>query len=105
MNEEDFVEEEKISYLYFNRDGTTSHEKKNYSCAYSLTTSKGVEKHYIKFYRGRLFDPYGIDSNKINFMHCEYKKVGKQIIDLYVGYLNNKKRDLFTRAERKCIDV
>ena len=63
------------------------------------------DKHYIKYGRGELFDPYGIDREKSNRPYYSFKKVTEQIFDYYMSYLETEKRIFLTRANRLMMEV
>lgn len=65
------------------------------------------EKHtnfcYVKFFRGKMFDPQGIDATKIGL--AEFKRVKENIFNLYFNYLKTKNGESLIRAEREYIHV
>ena len=74
------------------------------SCAY-IVSQKSKESYYVKFFRGTLFDPSGIDANKINAINTEFKKVTAETFHHYINYLQSKKNNVLRWAERSNIDV
>ena len=58
---------------------------------------------YVKFFRGKMFDPQGIDATKIRL--AEFKKVKENIFNLYFNYLKTKNGESLIRAEREYIHV
>lgn len=60
--------------------------------------------YYIKCGRGMLFDPHGIDANKINSYNFQFKKVDKSIYDQYVQYLKTRRSMFLTYAQREFKD-
>lgn len=100
----EFFEQEQFDYTYYNSDGSESQEDEDNSCAY-LAKSKKVEKYYVKFFRGRVIDPYGMDSGKLKSSMTEYKKVQKNTFKFYVEYLKTRKSSYLSWAERSVIDV
>lgn len=101
---EDFVREPKRDYTYYESDGSSSSDETNKACAFAVELDNS-DQYFVKFFRSRLFNPNGADSNKINSIQTEYKKVSKETFDLYKEYLSTNKQELFLRAERKCLDV
>ena len=72
----------------------------------SLHTEVNDKKTYhVKFFRGRLLDPFGIDASKSQDMFAEYKKVAKNTFKFYVDYLKTRRKNNLTWAERSHIDV
>ena len=61
--------------------------------------------YHVKFFRGRLLDPFGIDASKSQDMFAEYKKVAKNTFKFYVDYLKTRRKNNLTWAERSHIDV
>jgi hypothetical protein len=61
--------------------------------------------HYIKYGRGDLFDPYGIDREKSNRPYYNFKKVSEKIFSHYMNYLRTEKRIYLTRAKRLMMEV
>tara|TARA_R110000824_G_C14884690_1_gene643804 strand:- start:135 stop:458 length:324 start_codon:yes stop_codon:yes gene_type:complete len=100
---EDFIKESRREYIYYETDGTRSPSETKKTCAFVIVFEQS-SVYLIKFFRSRPFDPNGVDTNKINSIQSEYKKVAKETFDLYVEYLSTNKRELFLRAERKCLD-
>jgi hypothetical protein len=91
-------------HLFYDTDGNTTENEVPKACAYIITIDD-KESYYVKFLRGSLFDPQGIDGLKINSLNSSYKKVEKKTFDFYVDYLKTKKRNHLTWAERSNIDV
>ena len=60
---------------------------------------------YVKYGRGEIFDPYGIDREKIKRPYYSFKKVNNKIFDHYVSYLKTEKRIFLTRANRLMMEV
>ena len=99
-----FFQEEKFDYTYYGSDGSESQEDERNSCAY-LAKSNKVENYYVKFFRGRVIDPYGMDSGKIKSNMAEYKRVQKNTFNFYLEYLKTRKSSYLSWAERSHIDV
>jgi hypothetical protein len=58
----------------------------------------------VKHGRGELFDPYGMDMNKINAYNFQFKKVDKSIFESYVQYLRSRREIFLTQARRAFIN-
>ena len=56
--------------------------------------------YYVKYGRGEIFDPYGIDREKIKRPYYSFKKVNNKIFDHYVSYLKTEKRIFLTRRRK-----
>lgn len=103
---EEFIQEDKRVTSYHNSDGQTSDKETPKSCAKTVKNiNKSTTTHYVKFFRGRIFDPHGIDGRKGGSAFTKYKKVQKQTFKYYSQYLKTKNQISFTRAERSFIDV
>lgn len=100
----EFLNEDKALYTYYQLDGSTSEESTKSTCAYSVKIND-KETYYVKFFRGRILDPHGIDSNKLNSHLAEYRKVKDGVFGYYSDYLQTRKGELLLRAERSFIDV
>tara|TARA_R100000152_G_C6761439_1_gene185568 strand:+ start:213 stop:539 length:327 start_codon:yes stop_codon:yes gene_type:complete len=99
-----FLNQKSVEIVFFDYDGNIETKETKKTCAYAITTN-GKENYYAKFLRGSLFDPQGIDATKINSLTTEFKKVAKNTFGFYVDYLESKKRNRLTWAERSNIDV
>lgn len=60
--------------------------------------------YYIKHGRGMLFDPYGMDANKINAYNFQFKKVDQKIYSQYLQYLKTRRSMFLTYAQREFKD-
>ena len=60
--------------------------------------------YFLSFFRGNIYDPYGVYSHKRNSREIEFKKVTKQSFDLYLNYLDTRNRSFLTLAERKYVN-
>lgn len=88
------IEIDNDAIQYFDKNGN---ETSNINEAV-LKTYKN--KYFAKYYRGALFDPFGIDSKKINAPDIKYKEIRKDIYDLYQKYLKTKIQAHFLVASR-----
>lgn len=66
--------------------------------------NRTIYNYYIKHGRGMLFDPYGIDANKINSYNFQFKKVNPEIYSQYLQYLKTRKSIYLTYAQREFKD-
>jgi len=100
----EFIDYEKVEYTYYDKDANIITENVDISCAYiAVVNDKKV--YYIKVLRGSLFNPEGMDSNKIKSVLGKFSKVSKETFDHYVKYLKTKQRNSLTWAERSNVDV
>ena len=86
---------------YFGDDGNSS-DSIDKACAYTVTQDERVS-YYCRFYRGKMFNPIGIDTNKK--LKAEFKKVSKEVFDFYKDFLTTRSTTSLAYAERKYIDV
>jgi len=100
----EFTNQAKSRYAFYSKDGNLEKNETPKTCAFSVEKPQ-KESYFIKFFRGTIFDPNGMDSNKINAINMEFRKVEKKTFDFYVEYLKTKKRNSLTWAERSNIDV
>ena len=100
----EFTKPQANSYVFYDKDVNLEEQETVKTCAYMLTIDN-KESYYIKFLRGSLFDPQGMDFKKINALNTNYKKVSKETFGFYAEYLKTKKRNQLTWAERSSIDV
>ena len=54
--------------------------------------------------RGRLFDPFGMDANKINSVNTKFSKVSIDTFNHYIKYLETKQNNSLTWAERSFLN-
>ena len=99
---EEFFQEDNTEIHYVLPNGKQCTEETASACAKTATGDE-ADTFFVKFHRGKLFDPHGLDKNKIR--DAQYRKVDATTFDLYLGYLKNRRGDLLLRAERRCIDV
>jgi len=112
MDISEFTKDPKYSFVYFDKNGEEVKEKRA-SSAYLRSAENSQNKmHYVKFFRGKMFDPHGIDANRANSNPSnessftgEYKKVGEESFNFYLSYLRTRQRNNLTWAERGYIDV
>ena len=100
----EFIDYEKVEYTYYDKDANVITENVEVSCAY-IATIDDKETYYVKVLRGSLFNPEGMDSNKIKSLLGKFSKVKKETFDFYVDYLKTKQRNSLTWAERSNVDV
>jgi hypothetical protein len=59
-----------------------------------------INNYYVKYGRGLIFDPYGMDMNKSNAYNFQFKKVDESIYNSYVDYLKTRREIFLTSARR-----
>jgi len=92
-----------INTQYIDKTGNLSEEKSavaKITKVHNKEENKVVVNYYIKHGRGMLFDPYGMDANKINAYNVQFKKVDEKIYSQYVQYLKTRRAMFLTYAQR-----
>ena len=90
-------------YIFYGPDSEKEYSR---DTAFAYIVKVNEKKTYhVKFFRGRLLDPYGIDASKSQNIFTDYKKVAKNTFHFYVDYLETRQRNKLTWAERSHIDV
>lgn len=95
------VKLERAVVNYLDKKGLPSDETR--AVAKTSELSNGDVVYYIKYRRGELFDPYGIDERKANALDTKYRKVDKYIFDSYVKYLGTRRTAYLSEARRDFI--
>lgn len=60
--------------------------------------------YYLKFGRGRIFDPWGTHSGREKSADLEWKRVASTVFDKYCKYLGTRSTRHLTLAERMITD-
>ena len=104
---EDFGEVLKeVNHRYILGNGEETAEETQQVCAKMhilIQDGKQTNFCYVKFFRGKMFDPQGIDATKIRL--AEFRKVNETVFNLYFNYLKTKSGESLIRAEREYIHV
>lgn len=95
------VEIKKIETSHLDKKGLPCGERS--AVARISTLPNGDAIYYIKYRRGELFDPYGIDERKIDAQDTKYRKVDKYIFDSYIKYLSTRRTAYLSEARRDFI--
>jgi len=86
----------KFDILYF--DIEANHTSAQTKSVAKIQMVDNKENYYVRFGRGEIVDPHGIDKNRIyNF---EFKKVSKLIFNNYIEYLKTRREVFLIRARR-----
>ena len=92
-----------IISVYLDKTGKETDNANLENIVAKLINTDGKAAFYIKFRRGQLFDPYGIDALKINAQDTKYKKVDLNIYLTYKKYLETRREIFLTEAKREFI--
>lgn len=68
-----------------------------------FSKSKIATNYYVKYRRGELFDPYGMDALKANAQDTRYRKVDKDVYEKYCKYLKTRRETFLLEAKREFI--
>jgi hypothetical protein len=100
-------ETDEVVTQFFDKTGNLAEEKNavaKVSKVHNKEENKVTVNYYIKHGRGMLFDPYGMDANKINAYNFQFKKVNEKIYSEYVQYLKTRRSIFLTYAQREFKD-
>jgi len=81
----------------------TGKDCEEYNAVAKTINANNNAMYYIKYRRGELFDPYGIDALKTQARDTKYKKVDKYIFDNYLKYLQTRRSAFLLEARRDFI--
>jgi hypothetical protein len=59
----------------------------------------------VLIFRNRVYDPYGVDSNREKTLKLQLKKVNQETFDYYIKYLQTRNSLYMTLAQRSLSDV
>lgn len=99
------INTESIITIYLDKSGkeTSGIEVEPQNAVAKFVNVDGKTNFYIKFRRGQLFDPHGIDALKINSKDIKYKKVDLDIYFTYKRYLETRRELFLMQAKRDFI--
>ena len=106
----DFATPKPIESLVFGftKDGLNCDEDNLKCYAKKIEKQKGVETstiYYVKFGRGRIFDPWGTFAGRERSADLEWKRVASTVFNQYIKYLSTRNTRHLTQAERMSIDA
>lgn len=96
-----------IATVFIGKSGVLCDQKDSvakYCTIQNKENNRSVINYYIKYGRGMLFDPYGMDMNKINSYNFQYKKVDESIYNKYLEYLKSRREVFLTQAQREFVN-
>jgi hypothetical protein len=77
-------------------------DKKGNPCEEHSAVARATGSLYaIKYRRGELFDPYGVDEMKSTARDTIYKKVDQSVFDQYIKYLKTRRVAYLLDARRE----
>jgi hypothetical protein len=99
-NKDDFKED--ITTVYYNKLGqVTNNEEESFA---KTVSTNGNEKYFVTTFRNIIYDPYGIDSHRENYLELQTKDVAKKTFDLYVLYLQTRNGIYLSKSQRSFIN-
>lgn len=91
--------------IFFTEKGAKQSKETNKSFAKVRTNVDADYKvYYVKYGLGDIFDPWGMNSNKINSPAISFRKVKKKVFDDYLQYLKTRKSSSLLRAKRELLN-
>ena len=100
MDADEFIQEDTYESFYFNAKGEVGESLETKTVCYRTNNvEKGSSAFFIKVYNGSLFDPFGMDANKINTEGIKFKKVKVEVFNLYHKYLIRRISGDFYKAQ------
>ena len=87
----------------YNRKGELTTDKKKIllrSEKYYKGKTLENTKYFIHTHNSSVFDPFGVESTKRNFIDFKQQEVSQQTFDYYMMYLQTKNSLYLTRAQR-----
>lgn len=97
-------ETDELINQYVDKTGNLSEEKNavaKITKIHNREDDRVTINYYIKHGRGMLFDPYGMDMNKLNSYNFQFKKVDQAVYSQYVQYLKTRRSLFLTYAQRE----
>jgi hypothetical protein len=77
-------------------------DKKAY-CKKAVKDNGKTASCFVKFYRGKMFDPWGMYSGREKVVDLEYRKVSEKAFNLYSKYLKTRNHKCFLQSEREVL--
>lgn len=72
-------------------------------CKEAIDTKGKMVSCFIKFHRGKMFDPWGMYSGRERTVDLEYRKVSEKAFKLYSSYLKTRNYRHFLQSERETL--
>ena len=91
--------------VFFTEKGVKqSTETKKSFAKIRTNISADYNVYYIKYGLGDIFDPWGMNSNKVNSPALSFKRVNKKVFDNYLQYLKTRRSSFLLRAKRELVN-
>ena len=72
-------------------------------CKKAVSSDGQTVSCFIKFYRGKMFDPWGIYHGRERRLDLEYRKVSEKAFDMFSSYLKTRNYRHFLQSEREAL--
>jgi hypothetical protein len=86
------------------KDGSKSYAKRVNKTNVGTEDNAKSTTYYVKFGRGRIFDPWGTYADRTRTGDWDWRKVGPSVFEQYYKYLKTRSTRHLTQAERMIID-
>ena len=86
--------------VYYTAGGKTKTVDSTSSFAKKIDRENGIDTYYIKYARGRVFDPWGIYQDRARSLNHSYKRVPEKIFNFYIEYLKTRNKSYLRKVER-----
>ena len=91
--------------VFYTEKGEKQEKETNKSFAKTRTNiDTNYNVYYIKYGIGDIFDPWGMQANKINSPSFSFKKVGEKTFSYYMKYLTTRRFTFYLQAKRELIN-
>ena len=94
------LEPEKPSVTKYNTKGELFSDDDKFALSKKVEHPSGKIAYFVSQYRGVLFDPWGVHSNKISNSGVEFKKTTASAFELYLRSLKTRDKSSLLLAER-----
>jgi hypothetical protein len=85
-------------YTYYGKGGNEVDETEAFA---RVIAYENAEHHFIWFWKGELYDPYGHEILRRNQnMMAKYVRVNRKIFENYIRYLKTRNKIFYTTARR-----
>ena len=101
----DIPDPPRYNEVFYTEKGDKQGKETNKSFAKTRTNiDTNYDVFYIKYGIGDIFDPWGMQANKINSPAFSFRKVGKKTFSYYMKYLKTRRFTFYLQAQRELIN-
>jgi hypothetical protein len=97
-------EKDEVNVEFIEKTGKSGEEHNAVAKIATIVNKEEQKKtinYYVKIGRGMIFDPFGMDSNKINAYNFQFKKADEKVFSYYLQYLKTRRSMFLTYAQRE----